>query len=97
LRIFYHNGTRPCVTDALSIAPGSEEISTALKVAVQAWLKAFTDIAKESGMPLSQARSKAEEAIVRIEGSLVLARVLGDNAPFLRVIKLLPEILTPEP
>jgi hypothetical protein len=45
-------------------------------------------------MPLSLARSRAEEAVIRIEGSLVLARVLGDNTPFLKVIKLLPDLLT---
>jgi len=94
LRIFYHHGTRPCITDVLSIAGGSEELATTLRVALEAWLKAFTDVAKESGMPLALARSKAEEAIVRIEGSLVLARVLGNRAPFLNVIKLLPELLT---
>ena len=94
LRTFYREGTRPCVTDVLSIAGGTEELAATLRVALQAWLKAFTDIAKESGMPLSLARARAEEAIVKIEGSLVLARVLGDNAPFLRVIRLLPDLLT---
>jgi TetR/AcrR family transcriptional regulator, lmrAB and yxaGH operons repressor len=94
LRTFYHHGTRPCITDVLSIAGGSEELAATLRVALEAWLKAFTDIARESGMPLPLARSKAEEAIVRIEGSLVLARVLGNRAPFLKVIKLLPELLT---
>ncbi len=37
---------------------------------------------------------KAEEAIARIEGSLILARVLGDSAAFERVLKLLPDLLT---
>ena len=50
--------------------------------------------AKESGMPQALARSRAEEAIIKIEGSLVLARVLRENAPFLRTMKLLPDLLT---
>jgi TetR/AcrR family transcriptional regulator, lmrAB and yxaGH operons repressor len=94
LRTFYNQGTRPCITDVLSIAGGSEELAAILRVALEAWLKAFTDIAREAGMPLSLARSRAEEAIVRIEGSLVLARVLGNSAPFLKNIRLLPELLT---
>jgi TetR/AcrR family transcriptional regulator, lmrAB and yxaGH operons repressor len=94
LRAYYRDGTRPCVTDVLSIDGGTKELATALKVALQAWLKAFTEIAKESGMSLPLARARAEEAIVKIEGSLVLARVLGDNAPFLKVIKRLPDLLT---
>ena len=51
-------------------------------------------VAKDSGHGSVAARSRAEEAIVRIEGSLILARVLGDTAGFERVLKLLPDILT---
>lgn len=94
LRIFYGNGTRSCVTDVLSLAGGSEEVRAAVKVALVAWLKAFTDIAREAGLPPGTARLRAEEAIARIEGSLVLARVLEDNAPFERAIRALPELLT---
>ena len=61
---------------------------------MQAWLNAFTQIARDSGIAPAMARSRAEEAIVRIEGSLVLARVLGDTAAFERVLKLLPDLLT---
>lgn len=94
LRVFYGNGTRPCVTDVLSLEGGSEEVKAALKVALVAWLKAFTEIAREAGLPAGAARLRAEEAIGRIEGSLVLARVLEDNAPFERAIRALPELLT---
>ncbi len=94
LRVFYHDGTKPCITDVLSISGGSEELAATLKIAVQAWMKAFSDIAKESGLSAAVARSRAEEAIIRIEGSLVVARVLGDRAPFQRTIKLLPDLLT---
>jgi len=61
---------------------------------VQAWIHACTEIAKESGLPPSIARLRAEEAIVRSEGSLIVTRVLGDKSSFQRVLKLLPELLT---
>jgi hypothetical protein len=41
--------------------------------------------------PLAQAR--AEDAIVRIEGALVLARSLGEPAIFGRTLKALPDDL----
>lgn len=94
LRAYYHDGTRPCITDVLSLDGGPRELAATVRVALRAWLKAFADIAKESGMSLTLARARAEDAIVKIEGSLVVARALGDNAPFLRVIKLLPDLLT---
>ena len=94
LRVFYSDGTKPCITDVLSISGGSDELRTTLRIALQAWLKAFAEIAKESGLSASLSRLRAEEAIVRIEGSLVVARVLGDSQPFQRVIKFLPDMLT---
>jgi TetR/AcrR family transcriptional repressor of lmrAB and yxaGH operons len=94
LREFYAGGTKACITDVLSIPGGSEELKAGLKGAMQAWINAFTNIAKESGFSPATARSRAEEAIVRFEGSLVVARVLGDNATFERTLKLLPELIT---
>jgi TetR/AcrR family transcriptional repressor of lmrAB and yxaGH operons len=94
LRDFYCDGSKPCAINMLSIAGGGEDLKTMLRNVTQAWLKAFTEVARESGMSLSLARLRAEEAIVRIEGSLVVARALGDNAPFQRTLKLLPDLLT---
>jgi AcrR family transcriptional regulator len=94
LRDFYCNGTKPCVMDMLAIAGGGDDLVAALRATLQAWIKAFADLAKESGLSASAARMRAEEAIMRIEGSLVLARVLGDTAPFQKAIKALPELLT---
>ena len=94
LREFYAGGSKPCLMEVLSIRGGSEELQLALKTAMQAMVNAFAQIAKESGLGSSVARSKAEEAIVRLEGSLILARVLGDTACFERVLKGLPDLLT---
>ena len=94
LREFYTGGSKACLMDVLSIPGGSEELKLALKGAMQAWVGAFTQVAKESGLGSAAARSKAEESIVRIEGSLILARVLGDTTAFERVLKLLPDLLT---
>jgi TetR/AcrR family transcriptional regulator, lmrAB and yxaGH operons repressor len=93
LREFYGGGTKACITDVLSIPGGTPELKAGLKAAMQAWIAAFANVAKESGMTAAAARARAEEAIVRFEGSLVVARVLGDVAPFERVLKLLPEML----
>jgi AcrR family transcriptional regulator len=94
LREFYGGGTKSCAIDVLSIPGGSEELRGTIKSAMLAWISAFTEVAKESGMSTAVARSRAEEAIVRIEGSLVAARVLGDSSAFERTLKLLPDLLT---
>lgn len=94
LRGFYDDGRKSCAFDALSLPGGSTELAEALKTTLNAWLKVFTDIAIESGLPLREARLRAEEALARIEGSLVLSRVLEDNGSFRRALAALPAILT---
>ena len=94
LREFYSGGSKACLMDVLSIPGGSAELQLALKGAMQAWVSAFAKAGKESGLGAAAARSRAEEAIVRIEGSLIMARVLGDTTGFERVLKLLPDLLT---
>lgn len=91
---FYSGGSKACLTDVLSLPGGPEELHTALKGAMQAWIDAFAQIARDSGLPAKAARLRAEEAIIRIEGSLVVARVLGDRSGFERVLKALPGLLT---
>ncbi|MBB5337762.1 TetR/AcrR family transcriptional regulator [Tunturiibacter gelidoferens] len=96
LRDCYADGTLPCAFEVLSLAGGSPELTNALKDALQAWIKAFTEIAKESGLPTAEARRRAEQAIVQIEGSLVVGRVLGDAKAFRRTLDELPALLTNE-
>jgi TetR/AcrR family transcriptional repressor of lmrAB and yxaGH operons len=61
---------------------------------MRAWVRAFAQVAKESGSGSAAARSKAEEAIARIQGSLVLARVFWDSTGFERVLQSLPDLLS---
>ena len=86
LRIFYAEGTKSCVLDMLSIPSGGAELAADLKGALQAWQKAFTEVSQESGYGSNEARRRAEDAIMKIEGSLVLSRVLGDSRPFHRAL-----------
>ena len=60
---------------------------------MQAWINAFTEIAKQSGFSAAEARSRAEEAIISIEGSLVLARSVGTAETFERTLTILPDFL----
>jgi TetR/AcrR family transcriptional regulator, lmrAB and yxaGH operons repressor len=94
LRTFYADGSKSCVTDVLSLRVGSAEIAKTLTLTMNAWLNAFTAIARESGLTPEQARLRAEDAIVDLEGSLVLSRLLGDAAAFNRVLEALPDLLT---
>lgn len=93
LRQLYGDGGKSCVLDTLSLPGGSPRLREAVRGSLKAWLRAFTDIAREAGASDAEARQRAEQAIIEIEGSLVLARVLGDRKPFHRAMDRLPDLL----
>jgi AcrR family transcriptional regulator len=93
LRIFYAEGTKSCALDLLSIPSGSAELAAGLKGALLAWQKAFAEFAQEGGFSAGEARRRAEDAIIKIEGALVLSRVLGDSKPFHRSLDELSGVL----
>ena len=69
-------------------------MQAALTGALNAWLSAFTAVARESGLTRAAAERRAQQALINIEGSLVLARVLGNPTIFLRALAGLPALLT---
>ena len=47
----------------------------------------------EHGLRKHDAKRLAEDAVIRIQGALVVSRVQGDNRPFTRMMKSLPDFL----
>jgi AcrR family transcriptional regulator len=94
LREFHVGGSKGSLMEILSIRGGPAELQTSLKETMRSWISVFAQIASESGFTTAAAHLRAEEAIGRIEGSLVLGRVVGDTASFERILKLLPSMLT---
>lgn len=91
---FYAEGRRSCLLDTLSLGGSNDAVYKHIKRSFGAWLKAMAAVAREASVPSAIARQRAEEALVRIEGSLVLSRATGDTRPFKRVLRSLPGLLT---
>jgi AcrR family transcriptional regulator len=94
LRTFYGDGSQPCVLDTLSLTGGPPELQAALAGALRGWLAAFRAVARESGMTRAAAERRAQQALIDIEGSLVLSRVLKNPGIFLRTLAGLQALLT---
>ena len=58
-----------------------------------AWVEALAQVARETGVPTKKARQQAQDVISRIQGSLVMARVLKDYGPFERTLTEIPDVL----
>ncbi len=92
LKAFYAGGRRSCLLDTLSLGEATnthEHVKRSFK-ALQA---ALARVARELGAATGEANQLAEEALMRIEGALVLARATDNVKPFERVLKGLPEFL----
>lgn len=93
LQSFYEDGRRNCLIDTLSLGEDDPEIREAIASALGAVVGALGEVAKEAGHPPATARRLGEEALLRVQGSLVLSRVTGEAQAFRRVLKELPELL----
>ncbi len=92
---FYAHGRKSCLLDVMPIS-GGPEVKAAVKAVMERLAAGFTRLAKDAGLPEAEAGARAEQALVGIQGSLVLARGLGERGPFLRQMQTLRErYLTP--
>lgn len=93
LEVFYRDGREACVLASLGIGDASRRFHPRVKKLFRAWIDAIASALRDAGQPKSVAQARAEDALVRIEGALVLARSLGEPAIFGRTLEALPEEL----
>lgn len=85
---FYDGGAKSCLLDVMPLG-GSPAVRAAVKAVFLRLQSGFERLAQDAGLPRAEARARAEGALVALQGSLVLARGLGDTAPFARAVKAL--------
>lgn len=90
----YDGGAKSCLLDALSFADASTAVRADLRGHVETLLSAFRVVAREAGIAAADARRRSEDAFIRLQGSLVLSRTLGEPKPFRRTMRALPTLLT---
>ncbi len=94
---FYKGGQQSCLLDALSFGVEEGAIRDHQRAAMEAWVDAIATMLRESGLPARTARERAQDAVIGIQGSLVMARATGDPMPFQRTLKNLPRELLRKP
>jgi TetR/AcrR family transcriptional regulator, lmrAB and yxaGH operons repressor len=97
LRTFYADGTKPCVADSFSFPIECPKVGQALNQFLHAWIDAFRKVAEEGGSTGAEARTRAEDAIIALEGSLILSRTLQDPWPFRKTLLDIPDVLLKAP
>lgn len=88
---FYNCGKDACLLAVLALGESRDLFHIQIRKALNIWIETLSQVLVEAGTEPDCARRKAEEAILKIQGSLVLARGLDDTTVFERVLQRLPE------
>jgi AcrR family transcriptional regulator len=96
LRTGYADGEASCVINLLGIGEAGDTFAGELRATLEPWLHALEKLLREAGVPVARGRRIAVDALVRIEGALVIARALRDNAVFVRTLGEVEKVLLEE-
>ncbi|TFW08492.1 TetR/AcrR family transcriptional regulator [Oxalobacteraceae bacterium OM1] len=84
---FYRNGERACLTDLFTMGEAGELFQEHFAKGVRALIKAIARVVQEAGFTPDDASTRAEDAVIAIQGALIVSRALGDQRPFQRVMR----------
>ncbi len=91
---FYSGGNASCLLDSLSFGEGGDIFDAHIRDSFSSWIKALARlVAEATGCSKTKSRQRAEDAVIRIQGALVLGRGTGNTEPFRRMLRTLPEFL----
>ena len=93
LQEFYDNGRNACFLAIMSFGEADNLFHDLVKQRLQIWIDTLTQVLIEAGIESNKAKERSQEAIIEIQGALILVRILDDTTPFERVIGNLPEKL----
>jgi AcrR family transcriptional regulator len=93
LDLMYEKGTVGCLLGAFSLGKSRHTFRAELQDIFGLWIDALGATLRESGVAPGEARKRAEDALLAVEGSLVLACGTGDPAAFRRLVKTFPQRL----
>ncbi|MFI5843213.1 TetR/AcrR family transcriptional regulator [Catenuloplanes sp. NPDC051500] len=94
LALGYRDGRLACVLDTMTLAGAPDDIKAQAGRLARTWVRAMADAAVRAGVGEEDALGRARAALVRIEGALVVARVLDDRSVFTQALGELPDLLT---
>ncbi len=89
----YGDGEQPCLLATLLLGSAREVFHAPVKALLVTWIEAIAAVLVEAGLDPTLARQRGEEAVLTIQGALILSQGLDDVTPFKRAMQHLPEQL----
>ena len=96
LNQFYSHGQTGCILSTFSLGEGHDLFHAQVQQALNTWVEQLAQVLTDAGLSADQANQRAEDAVIQIQGALVLTRGLSVTEPFERILRQLPdELLKP--
>ncbi|MGG6240708.1 TetR/AcrR family transcriptional regulator [Nodosilinea sp. AN01ver1] len=93
IRDAYSHGEKPCMLASLMLGSAKDDFQPQVQAMLERWMGAIAAVLTQGGMAESLAQERSEEALIAIQGALIMARAMGDAAIFERTMQRLPEQL----
>lgn len=93
---YFRSGRRVCLVGAFALTDGRDGFADRIGGYFRAWGEALAQALIRAGHPPAEAASLSEDAVLTIQGGLVLARALDDPAVFGRMLARLEKRLVSE-
>jgi hypothetical protein len=90
---FYDCGRKGCLIDGLTLGEASAPFQEQVAQLLEAWIEAIAAVALEAGLNKKLARERAENALIAIQGGLIVSRTLRNYQVFKRVARSLPSMI----
>ncbi|MGL5794178.1 MAG: TetR/AcrR family transcriptional regulator [Waterburya sp.] len=83
----YQGGEQCCIFSVLLLGEARGLFQEKIKNSLKLWVEAIAEVLVAAGIEQQIAREQAEDAIAKIQGTLILARSLDDLEPFQRALR----------
>jgi len=83
---FYDGGRKACLLERLVASVDRSRFGTPLMATFIDWMSVLENTCRAAGLTAGASRRRAEGAVVRIEGALVVAAGIGDPGVFRRTL-----------
>jgi len=83
---YFHSGDRICLVGLVALGAARDRFAEAVDDYFARWHAALAQLLRRSGLSKSQAQRRAEDALLTIQGALVLARARNDAGIFRRAL-----------
>lgn len=89
----YEGGKQPCLSAILLLGSARDVFHTRVKDIYCRWVSAIAHVLIDSGMEETLAQQRGEDAVIAIQGALILSQGLNNPAAFQRMMQQLPKKL----